>query len=76
MDTLVKIKDKDGLVRDMSSGAILNTNTTEFANYIRRKNNSEEIRNQINNHAEQINNIKTDITEIKQMLIALINKES
>jgi DeoR/GlpR family transcriptional regulator of sugar metabolism len=70
----VHIKAKDGLVRDMSSGAVLNTNQTEFENYLARKSQSKQAKEQIAKQAEEINNIKNEICEIKQMLVALLNK--
>ena len=70
----VQIKTKDGLVRDMSSGAVLNTNQTEFENYMARKSQSKQTKEQIAKQAEEINNIKNEICEIKQMLVALLNK--
>ena len=70
----VKIESKDGLVRDMSSGAVLNTNQTEFENYLARKSQSKQAKEQIAKQAEEINNIKNEICEIKQMLLALLNK--
>lgn len=70
----VQIKSKDGLVRDMSSGAVLNTNQTEFENYLARKSQSKQAKEQIAKQAEEINNIKNEICEIKQMLVALLNK--
>ena len=71
---LVEIQDKDGLVRDMSSGAILNTNRTEYENYLSRREQARQAKNQLAQQAEEINNLKNDISEIKQMLVLLINK--
>lgn len=70
----VNIKSKDGLVRDMSTGAVLNTNQTEFENYLARKSQSKQAKEQIAKQTEEINNIKNEICEIKQMLVALLNK--
>lgn len=70
----VQIKSKDGLVRDMSSGAVLNTNQTELENYLARRSQSKHAKEQIAKQAEEINNIKNEICEIKQMLVALLNK--
>jgi hypothetical protein len=74
MQGFVKVKDKDGLVRDLSSGAIINNNTSEYENYIKKRNASRQLREDLDKQSEEINNIKNDIGEIKQMLITLINK--
>lgn len=73
---IVKIKDSDSLVRDMSSGVIINTNKVEYQNYLNKKNLSKQMREQIQQNSNEIKEIKSEITEIKQLLISLINKES
>ena len=69
----VKITSKEGLVRDMSSGAVLNANQTEYENYLVRRSQVKNSKEQIAKQAEEINNIKNEICEIKQMLLALLN---
>jgi len=71
----VKIQDSDSLVRDLSSGAVINTNTTDYQNYLARKNSSKDMKQQIKQNADKIEKIESDLSEIKQLLITLINKE-
>ena len=71
----VKIQDKDGLVRDMSSGAILNNNTADYESYLVRKKRAELSRIETQRQVQEINNIKDELSEIKQMLLTLMNKE-
>lgn len=71
----VQIKDKDGLVRDMSSGAVLNTNQSEYENYLNRRNKAKLAKEQEVKQQEELNSLKNEISEIKQMLLALINKQ-
>lgn len=71
----VRIQDSDSLVRDLTSGAIINTNTTDYQNYLARKNSSKEIKQQIKQNSDKIEKIESDLSEIKQLLITLINKE-
>jgi hypothetical protein len=73
--TVVKIQDRESLVRDMTSGAIINTDKTEYENYLVRRNASKQMKMQIEKNSEEIAEIKNDISEIKQLLISLINKE-
>ena len=70
----VKIENKDGLIRDISSGAVLNTNQTDYENYLNRKRQSELAKEQSSKQVEEINNLKNEIGEIKKMLLALMNK--
>jgi hypothetical protein len=72
---IVKIKDSDSLVRDISSNAIINTNSTEYQNYLNKRNASKQMREDIKQNSEEIKEIKSEISEIKQLLISLINKE-
>jgi len=72
---LVKIKDKDGLARDISSGAVINTNATDYMNYMAKMNAQKSLQEKISSNSNDIQNLKTDVAEIKQLLISLINKE-
>ena len=72
---LVKIKDKDGLARDISSGAVINTNATDYMNYMAKMNAQKSLQEKISANSNDIQNLKTDVAEIKQLLISLINKE-
>jgi wobble nucleotide-excising tRNase len=71
----VKIQDSDSLIRDLSSGAVINTNTTDYQNYLARKNSSKDMKQQIKQNSDKIEKIESDLSEIKQLLITLINKE-
>lgn len=73
---LVKVKDNASLVRDMTSGAIINTNTVEYQNYLKKVDSQNALKEQVQENTENIEQIKTDISEIKNMLISLIKKES
>jgi hypothetical protein len=75
MNTFVKIQDKESLVRDMTSGAIINTDTAEYQNYLIRRSASMKMKEQVQQNSEEIAEIKNDISEIKQLLISLINKD-
>ena len=71
----VKIQDSDSLVRDLTSGAVINTSTTDYQNYLARKNSSKDMKQQIKQNSDKIEKIESDLSEIKQLLITLINKE-
>lgn len=73
---IVKIEGKDGLVRDMSTRAIINTNKSEYENYLERRKATLAKNKQLEEHSEEINNIKTELSDIKQMLLTVLNKIS
>ena len=66
---IVGIENHPGLVRDISSGAVLNVNRTEYENYMARK-------QQNVAHSDEINNIKAELDQIKQMLQILIRDKN
>jgi hypothetical protein len=70
----LKVQGNDGLVRDMSSNAIINTNNSDYENYLEHKNNASSKKDEILRQANEINSIKSDINDIKQMLLSLLNK--
>jgi wobble nucleotide-excising tRNase len=72
---LVKIESNPDLARDINSGAVINTNITEYQNYLARKKINKDLKEQIKNNADKIQQIESDVSEIKQLLITLINKE-
>ena len=68
----IKVQGHDGLVRDSSTGAILNTNRGDYDNYMIVKNNVMARETEISRQAEEINNIKQDVSEIKDLLHQLL----
>lgn len=73
---LVKITSSNSLHRDISSGAVLNTNTTEYVNYLQKRKQTADMKQQIQKNTEEIVEIKQDLSEIKQMLMTLIKREN
>ena len=72
MEGFVKIQNKDGLIRDLSSGAVINTNRIDRENYLQKRNAAKELNQQIKQNADKIEKIESDVTEIKEMLAMLI----
>jgi predicted RNase H-like nuclease (RuvC/YqgF family) len=72
MEGFVNIQNKEGLVRDLSTGAVINTNRTDYENYLQRKNAVKQLNNQIKQNSDKIEKIESDVTEIKEMLAMLI----
>ena len=70
--SLQQVKNHRELVRDTESGAILNIDRSAYLNALERHKRVEKQREIIENNTNDINNIKSDITEIKSMLKLLI----
>ena len=76
MTVYLKVQGCDGLVRDVATNAILNSDKTEYERYLAQKNANLSKKAEIQRQADEINNIKSDLTEIKQMLLTLISSGS
>ena len=76
MSDFAKVKDHDGLVRDLSSGAIINTNRSEYESYMKARERAMENDLKIAQQSEDINNLKNSVSEIKELLQILVQKDN
>jgi hypothetical protein len=72
MAQLLQVEGNTSLARDVSSNAILNTDVSSYNNYLKNKEIALSRKNQIERQADDINMLKQDMTEIKEMLTMLI----
>ena len=70
---LIQVKDHKHLVRDLESGAILNTNLKVAEGLRMAKKNRQKTKDQLEINTNDINSIKTELSEIKTMIRTLIN---
>ena len=70
----VKVEGHEDLVRDVRSKAIINTNTTEYQLYMARIRAREKQGDAIRNTVKEINDLKKEMYEIKNLLKEVINK--
>lgn len=75
MERFVNIENSTGLVRDMTSGAIINTNRNARESFLRKQAAQNDLKQQVQRNADKIEKIESDVSEIKQMLMLLINKD-
>jgi hypothetical protein len=73
MKQFLKVQGHASLVRDTATGAILNNNRTEYEEYLDRKRKAEAREAEISQHTEDINNIKNELSDIKQLLQQLVS---
>ena len=62
------------LVRDTSSGAIINQDKSGLDDYLARRRGMQSQRDEINKVKSEMDNMKQDLTDIKSLLIKLIEK--
>ena len=69
----MKIEGHPNLIKDENSNAILNTNNSEYENYIQSRAKRKQGTNRIDNMENDLKSLKDDINEIKTLLKALSN---
>jgi hypothetical protein len=72
MDYL-KVEGYSNLIRDPNTNSIINTNMTEYQEYISRRNSKGEENQKIQNLESDVANMKDDLTEIKSLLRSLVD---
>ena len=65
--SLIKIENYENLVKDTKSGAIVNTNTSDYQSYLAN-------RDRLEKEKARLDSLEGEISDIKQMLQTLLNK--
>ena len=68
-----KVKDNEHLVKNTKSNFIINTNKSEYDEYITRRNLKKNEKNKVENLERDISTLRNEISEIKDMLRSLVN---
>jgi hypothetical protein len=68
----LKVQGHEGLVRDVSSGAIISNNNNEYNAFKLKRENELKRQRQIEDQVKELNDLKSEMLEIKQMLNILI----
>ena len=69
----MKVEGHNNLIRDESTNAILNTNSSEYNNYLSLRAKRKKGGERIDNMENDLKSLKDDINEIKTLLKALSN---
>ena len=72
--TKVKVEGFESLVRDVKSNAIVNTNKSEYQVYMARIRAREKQGDEIRNAVKEINTLKAELREIKNLLQEVTKK--
>ena len=70
--SLQPVKDHRNLARDTDSGAIVNIDRSAYLNALERHKNKEKQKETIENNTNNINSIKQEVSDIKEMLGKLL----
>ena len=69
----IKVKNNEHLVKNTKSNFIINTNKSEYDEYIARRKLKKSEKNKVDNLERDISTLRDEITEIKDMLRSLVN---
>ena len=72
MSARLKVEGHTHLVREITSSGIVNTNTSEYEIYMKRIRSREQHGDQIRTAVKDINNLKTELREIKNLLKEIV----
>jgi flagellar hook-associated protein FlgK len=70
----LKVHGYESLVRDTRSNGIINTNQTEYQMYMSRVRAREKQGDEIRNAVKEINNLKAELREIKDLIKGVVKK--
>ena len=68
----LKVEGYHHLVREVSSGGIVNTNTSEYETYMKRIRMRNQQGDEIRSAVKEINNLKAELREIKVLIKELV----
>ena len=68
-----KVKGYTGLVRDVYSRAIIREKTNDYEVYMARHRQIRENKDEMRNAIREINNLKKELREIKELLVKKVN---
>ena len=74
MREFVKVEGHADLVKDTKTHAVINTNRNAYVNYKKRLQEAQRQRDEIRTATREINNIKCEMHEIKDMLKTLMDR--
>ena len=71
----IKVEGYENLVRDTHSNAIINTSRSAYEAAVLRSKNVQKQRDELRDATRQINILKSEMHEIKSLLIKLVDKD-
>jgi hypothetical protein len=72
-DNYLKVEGHNNLLRDPNTNAIINTNMSEYGQYLARRKSKNEENQKVQNLEGELASMKEDIDEIKNLLRSFIN---
>ena len=70
----LRVEGHENLVRDTSSNAVINSSTSEYRIYMARHRARNKQSDELRNACKEINNLKSELREIKSLLVKALEK--
>ena len=75
MSDLIQVKDHPDLARDTQSHAVVNTNMAAYQAAVERSRNAQKNRDELRDAVRDINSLKSEMHEIKSLLMQMMDKK-
>jgi hypothetical protein len=75
MSEYIQVEDNPSLARDTNSRAIVNTNMAAYEAAVNRSRNAQKQRDELRDAVRDINNLKCEMHEIKNLLLQIVDKK-
>jgi hypothetical protein len=75
MSEYIQVEDNPSLARDTNSRAIVNTNMASYEAAVNRSRNAQKQRDELRDAVRDINNLKCEMHEIKNLLLQIVDKK-
>ncbi len=72
---MYKVNEYPNLVKDSGTKAVINTDQLSYESYVAQRNYREKVQTSTNHLEQEINNIKSEMTEIKSLLLQLLGNK-
>lgn len=71
---LIPVEGHNNLKRDPNTNAILSTNDTDYEKYVNERARRQSLESKVESTSKELSELKSEINEIKNLLIELVNK--
>ncbi len=71
----IKVKDHKNLYRDSSTNSIVNADSNEYENYLKRRNVNLKKSTEIDELKREVNTIRNDLSELKNLLEIVVKNQ-
>ena len=71
--SLIPVEGHSNFKRDSRTNAIINTNSSDYEKYISERENKKNLEKTVKNTVKELSELKSEIGEIKEMLLKIIS---